>query len=85
MTGAGWDLGEAIAAATGVLGMLELPTEDVPPQHIWHHQDRLEEWFAAVRQRRKDAIKGVEAVPQADEDEPGTEYLTNELTKGLRD
>lgn len=60
--------------------MLELPSDEVPPEHIWHHPDRLEEWFAGVKQRRKDAASGMEPVPEADEGTVG-----NELTKGLRD
>ncbi len=83
MTRAGWDLTEAIAAANAVLGMFELPEDDIPPAHIWHHQELLEEWFAAVKQRREDRIKGVETVPDADDDDDGV--LVNQLAKGLRD
>ncbi len=82
MTQAPWDLNEAIASATAVLGMLELPREDVPPEHIWHHEERLEEWFASVEQRRKDRYKGLETVPDATDDETS---VVNELAAGLRD
>lgn len=81
MTRAGWDLVHAIGAATGVLGMLELPRDEVPPEHLWHHEERIEEWFAAVTQRRSDRLRGVESVPDADDDE-GT--VVNDLAKGLR-
>lgn len=64
-----------------MLGFFELPEEEVPPEHIWHHHDRLEEWFAAVKQSRSDQMAGVESVPAADGDE---EMLSNSLTKGWR-
>lgn len=48
---------------------MELPEEDVPPESIWHHEERLAEWFAAVQQRRTDRAKGYEPVPDADDDE----------------
>lgn len=35
-----------------VLGFFELPEDDQPPEEIWHHTERLEEWFKAVKQRR---------------------------------
>ncbi len=82
MTRAGWDLTEAIGAANAVLGMFELPAEEIPPAHLWHHSERLEEWFAAIKQQREDRIKGVESVPDADDDDNA---LVNELAKGLRD
>jgi hypothetical protein len=63
--------------------MFEMPEEDIPPPHLWHHRDRLDEWFAAVRQRRDDRIKGVESVPDATEDDENT--IVNELAVGLRD
>jgi hypothetical protein len=82
VTAAPWDLNEAIAAATAVLGMLEAPRDDVPPEHIWHHDERLTEWYAAVEQRRKDKYRGLETVPDATDDE---NTVVNELAAGLRD
>jgi hypothetical protein len=41
--------------------------DDVPDERIWHHPERLEEWFEAVKQRQQ---HGFESVPGADE-EPG--------------
>lgn len=84
MTRAPWDLCEALHAATRIVSWMEnaIDTDDVPPEHIWHHEDRIEEWFAAVKQRRSDRAKGLEPVPAADDDDEG---LTNELVKGLRD
>lgn len=53
--------------------------DEVPPENIWHHSKRLEEWFQAVKQKRKDGT----SVEQPDgDDEQG--MTQNELTKGLR-
>lgn len=49
----------------------------MPDERIWHHPARLEEWFAAIKQRRE---SGMEAVPQADED---NDMTGNELTREL--
>lgn len=43
----------AVEAALSVIGYYELSEEDRPPQNIWHHGERLEEWFAAVKERWK--------------------------------
>jgi len=51
---------------------MELPEEDVPPEEIWHSEDRLREWFDSVRQRRDDKLRGYESVPEADEEEEMT-------------
>lgn len=53
----------------------ELPDEERPDENIWHHPQRLQEWFEAVKAKRKDP-KG-EAVPQAEEPEGG--WMRNEL------
>ncbi len=52
----------------------------MPPERIWHHQEQLEEWFAAVKQRREDRAKGLETIPDADDEHT----LHNALTEGLR-
>ncbi len=83
MTRAGWDLIEAIGAGQTVLAWMERGPDELPPPHIWHHAERLEEFFAAVKQRREDQMRGLESVPQATEDDEGS--VTNELAKGLRD
>jgi hypothetical protein len=36
-----------------VLGYFELPDDERPDELIWHHQERLTEWFEAVTERRK--------------------------------
>ena len=56
-----------------VLGLLELPEEDVPPEEIWHSEDRMKEWFDAIKQRREDKARGFDPVPDADEEEDMTE------------
>ena len=40
--------------------------DDIPDERIWHHPERLEEWFEAVKQRHE---RGFEKVPDADEEE----------------
>lgn len=42
---------------------MELPNEDMPPQRIWHHNERLEEWFEGVAQRHKLGPDEYESVP----------------------
>ena len=32
---------------------MELPEDEQPPEEIWHHGERMKEWFDAVKQRRK--------------------------------
>lgn len=39
--------------------------DDIPDDRIWHHPERLEEWFEAVKQRQ---LHGFESVPGADEE-----------------
>lgn len=36
-----------------MLGYFELPDDERPPENIWHHGERLRDWFAAVTERRK--------------------------------
>ena len=31
----------------------ELPNDEVPPRNIWHHEERMKEWWASVKQRRE--------------------------------
>lgn len=47
----------------------ELGSDEIPPQRMWHHGERLEEWFASVSEQRIARMKGqdVEDVPEADE------------------
>lgn len=61
-----------------MLGYLERPEDEVPDEKIWHHPEKLEEWFDAVKQRRENGMQAIESDP----DEWGDQ---NELTKGLRE
>lgn len=36
-----------------MLGYMELPEDELPPEEMWHHNSRLKEWFEAVKERRK--------------------------------
>jgi len=42
----------AISAALRVLGILEFPEDDVPPEEMWHHEEYLTDWFEAVKWKR---------------------------------
>lgn len=56
-----------------MIGYFELPKDEVPDEAIWHHPQRLEEWFEAVEQRRR---TGMEPVDDAEEsDMTGNELL----------
>jgi hypothetical protein len=45
-----------------VLGFFELPDDERPPETMWHHQERISEWFEAVTERRKNPdMQDVEA------------------------
>lgn len=67
-----------------MLGLFELSEEEVPPEEIWHHNERLEEWFESVKQARSDRMRGDSAfdVPEADES-PG--MASNEEAAALRE
>lgn len=43
----------AITIALMTLGFYEMPESDQPPEEIWHHGERLEEWFKAVKYRQE--------------------------------
>lgn len=42
----------AITVALMTLGFYEMPEKDQPPEEIWHHGERLEQWFEAVKTRQ---------------------------------
>lgn len=58
-----------------VLGFLELPEEDVPDELIWHHDERMSEWWDAVKARREsgDSRSDHEDVPTT-ENEVAAQY-----------
>lgn len=45
-------------AALEVLGFMELPEDDAPPEEYWHSHEHLKEWFDAAKQRREDRMSG---------------------------
>lgn len=67
----------AISTALQVLGYFELPKAEVPDENIWHHPERLEEWWEAVEQRRKDGLQPVDSADDGD-------MTQNEFARGLR-
>lgn len=71
----------AISAALQVLGFIELPEDEVPPEAIWHHDERMAEWFEAVKERREARSSGRE--PISDVEAHMTEnQIAEELTGG---
>lgn len=72
----------AVTEALQVLGYFEsLQSEEVPPRRYWHNQERLTEWFDAVKEKRTMRAQGMEPI---DEVEEGSEMVENELARGLR-
>lgn len=69
----------ALNAALQVLGFLEMPEDQTPPEEMWGSQERLSEWFAAVRQRVKDRAKGIEPIEQ--DEFSDDEYVDPEVAK----
>jgi hypothetical protein len=63
--------------------MMELPEEEVPPERYWHHNERIEEWFRAVRYHR---LHPNESSPFTSKDAdwaPGATSMQNELVAEL--
>lgn len=63
-----------MSAALDVLGYFELPEEDTPPEEYWHYQDRLSEWFEAVKARREERYGGGSSSAEPAEDMTGNEF-----------
>jgi hypothetical protein len=63
-----------------VLGFLELPEEDSPPEEYWHSPEHLKDWFEAVKQRREDRYAGIQPMDDEDADMTG-----NELARQFRE
>lgn len=49
-----WTLHRAIGMGLSFLRMEELPEDEQPPRNIWFDPDRMDEHWAAVRQRREE-------------------------------
>lgn len=72
----------AVQAALVVLNWYKnYPKEDIPPEEIWHHEERLDEWFEALEERRRHPE--MERIPEDDEPGERNEYL-DELLKNRR-
>lgn len=65
-----------------MLGFLELPDDERPPEEYWHSSDAINEWFEAVKQKRADKYSGIEAVPDPGEDDDA-EMTGNSLARDL--
>lgn len=63
-----------------VLGFLEMPKDEVPPEKYWHSTEMLKEWFAGSDQRRKDRAAGHTPIDDGDDEN----MMDNELAAGLR-
>lgn len=62
---------EAISTALEVLGFLELPEDQVPPEEYWHSQEHIRDWFEAVKRRLSDEHRGIKSIePGEDLDDP---------------
>lgn len=59
---------------------MEMLEEEQPPEEIWHHHERITEWFAAIRQRRQNP----DMVPIEESDESDNPLMIrNELVSEL--
>lgn len=72
-----------MSAAFEVLGFYELPTEDQPPQEIWHSSERMKEWFDGVKQRRTDGASGLDPIDGPEADDMETNAEAAELKRSL--
>lgn len=70
-----------MSAALEVLGFLELPQEDTPPEEYWHSPEHLKEWFEAVKQRREDRFSGG-PIDDADADDMTGNEIAQQFREG---
>lgn len=49
-----------------VLGYMEMPEAEVPDEKIWHHAERLKEWFVVVKERRESGLQPVDEAEDSD-------------------
>ena len=54
----------AVQAALTVINYYQAPPDEVPPQEIWHHQERLDEWFESMKQNREARSRGMEPITE---------------------
>lgn len=67
-----------MTAAVQVLNFFERPEDEVPDENIWHHAQRLEEWFEACKQRQENGHQPIDEADDAD-------MTQNELAQQLRE
>lgn len=73
------ELSTAITSALVILGFFELPEDEQPDESIWGHPERLDDWFEAVKHRRKNP--GQEPIV---DDYSDKDFTQNELTAQYR-
>lgn len=66
--------------ALQLIGFMELPEEDRPPERIWRNPKRLNEHFDAVRHRYAAKSRGETPLDSGD----GGGEMQNPATAGLR-
>jgi hypothetical protein len=78
-----WFLVQAMQRGMQVASWMEnLPTEEQPPQEIWHHQERLKEWFERIKGERE---RKYSSNPQDDwEPVPGTETIEFDVSDDVK-
>lgn len=59
-----------------VLGYFEMPKNEQPDENIWHHPERLEEWFEAVERRRE---SGMQPIDEGEDTDMTQNALAREL------
>lgn len=76
---------QAVAKGLQVQSWLEnLPSDEMPPQHIWHHSAELDAWFERVKADRE---RKYSTAPNGDqwEEVPGAETVDFDVSDELRE
>jgi hypothetical protein len=63
--------------------MMELPEEEIPPVRYWHHPEKIEGWFKAVRYHRLHPNESSPFTRDEDDWAPGSEVMQNQLVAEL--
>ena len=56
---------------------MELPDDECPPPEIWHHSERMEQWFEQLKERRRNPEQ------RPIEEFDGDDMIRNELVEEL--
>lgn len=51
----------------------------MPPEHYWHSEDHLKEWWASVKQKSKDRAAGMESIPTGEELDAASDFVDPEV------